>query len=318
MTERSTRVSARPKPGPRRPRGAVQPRSVNQPKAVRRSEHGVSKRRTGTHEKAPGRGSAPARAQKSPRPPVDRATNRRWWLGVGLFTIVAFLFALLEAPAFEASQTQINGHARTNEGAIVAALQISDDQALLTYDTDAAAQRVAELPWVEHVEVIRQWPSTARVVIRERAVRFGLGDRTGLNWFVVGEDRVAIESRSTPPTGVPLIVAADPIMESVVLGEPIDGVARVVGLVDGLPEQLDSWVSLWSIDDDGVVRANLVGSAEAVFGPAGDSRTQFVSLASILNGGTPLACIRTIDLSTPDTPVINRDPACVLASQELQ
>lgn len=231
---------------------------------------------------------------------------------------MALLVALLEAPAFEASQTQINGHARTNEGAIAAALAISDDQALVTYDTDAAARRVAELPWVERVDVVRQWPSTVRVVIRERAVMVGLGDRTGHSWIVVGEDRVAIESRSTPPTGVPLIVAADPIMESVVLGEPIEGVTRVVGLVEDLPEQLDSWVSLWSIDDDGVVRANLVGSAEAVFGPAGDSRTQFVSLASILNGGTELACIRTIDLSTPDTPVINRDPGCVLASQELQ
>ena len=61
----------------------------------------------------------------------------------------------------------------------------------------------------------------------------------------------------------------------------------------------------------------LVGSATAVFGREPDHRTQFVSLASILDGGTSLVCVERIDLRIPDTPIIDRGAACMTAALEL-
>ena len=332
MAERAMHVSPSPKPGPRprstRPTG-LRPshqsretpfRQTAPRKPLRHSEHGVPKRRVGNdvpRQRKPERPQRPPREPREPRPPLDKATNRRLWLGVFALAAVAFVFAIFEAPQFEATRTQVSGHARTSDGAIDAALAVTDDQALITYDTREAAARIEQLPWVERASVVRQWPSTLRVVVREHAVTAGIGDESGQRWFVAGSDRYAIEESSTPPAGVPLIIADDSIIESVALGEPIERIERVYDLALEVPGQLDPWISLWSVDGDGVVAANLTGSAHAVFGAAGDTRTQFVSLASILDGGPSLTCIEQIDLSTPDTPVIHRNPACIAVSRDV-
>ncbi len=307
MTERAMRVGSRPRPGPR-------PRQ-----ASRQTVHGSTKRRVAVQRpREPTRAQRPPRPPREvrePRPPIDRVWNRRLWLAVGVFAIGSFIFAVFEAPVFEAASTQISGHARTSQGTIDAALAIPDDQALITYDTGAAADRLVALPWVERAAVVRQWPSTVRVVIREHAVVAGIGDTTGQRWILLGEDRLAIEERFTPPADVPLIVVDDSIYGAANLGEQVAGVERAYGLATGIPTQLDPWVAMWSVDASGSVTANLRGSASAIFGPAGETRTQFVSLASILGGGASLSCIDVIDLSTPDTPVIHRGASCIETSR---
>jgi len=315
MAEREMSGSPRPKPGPRTSNGHRHRSNPRPAATARTSVHGVSKRRVG--HQVP-REKRRARQELPVRPPIDRARNRRWWIGVVVLSIVAFIIAIFEAPVFEVTRTQISGQARTNIGAIEAALAIPEDQALLTYDTDEAADRVRALPWVESASVVRQWPSSVRVVVRERAVAVGVGNPSGERWFLTGTDQLAIEQRPTPPAGVPLIVADDSIIEAVALGEEIAGIDRAFNLASDIPNQLDPWVSLWSIDETGVVTANLTGSAIAVFGAAGDTRTQFVSLASILQGGPLLTCIDVIDLSTADTPVIHRNPSCLTLSRELE
>ena len=322
MSERTMRAGSRPRPGPR-------PRAVNRQSvhgstkrrvgADRQSVHGSTKRRVGADRHVDPPRARPRRAseEREPRPPIDRARNRRWWLGVVVLAIAAFIFAIFEAPAFEAASTQISGHARTSAGTIDAMLAIPDDQALITYDTGAAEQRLQELPWVQNASVVRQWPSTVRVVVREHAVVAGVGDVTGQRWMLVGEDRLAIEERFTPPANVPLIVVDDSIYDAALVGDPIAGIERAYGLAINIPSQLDPWVATWSVDEVGSVTANLTGSASAIFGPAGETRTQFVSLASILGGGASLSCIDVIDLSTPDTPVIHRGGSCITASRAL-
>ena len=85
----------------------------------------------------------------------------------------------------------------------------------------------------------------------------------------------------------------------------------MVGLALSLPSQLEPWIDSWTMDGSGRITAELVGSAAARFGFAEQPATQFVSLAAILDGGTSLACITSIDLRVADTPVIHRDLACL-------
>ncbi len=248
---------------------------------------------------------------------MSGATKLRWFL-VALFVSVAgFVVALLEAPTFEAQTVQISGAARTSEGAILEALAIDDDQALLTYDTQAGREAVADLAWVEAVSLTRQWPSTLRVVVRERTVSAAIVEPSGDEWVVLAGDGVVVEYRMSPPSGVPLIIATDEVVEASVIGEPLAGVDRVLEISADLPLQLDPWVTTWSADAEGVVTAELVGSASANFGRLDDHRTQFVSLASILNGGASLVCLEVIDLTIADTPVLHRDPDCLIRSAEL-
>ena len=231
--------------------------------------------------------------------------------------VVLVAVTVLEAPLFEARSVQLSGNARTNEGRIHDALAIPADQALLLYDFGAAELAVSELPWVKEVEVTRQWPSTVRVVVTERGVVAALGRPDGSEWVVISDDGVVVENRATPPANVPLIVATHEIVNGTSIGESVPDAERALEVALNVPGQLDAWITTWTLDENLDLTAELVGSAEVNFGAFEDQRTQFVSLASILDGGAELTCLDRIDLSVADTPVLDRNAACIVEAAQL-
>lgn len=241
----------------------------------------------------------------------------RWWFIGALLAVIIVIVALLRAPFFAISEVQLTGEARTSEGTILDVLAIPEGQALASYDVSGAEDEIALLPWVEQVDVTRGWPSTLRVQIRERVPAAAITAAAGREWVVVSNDGHVLERRLTPPSKVPLIVAARGIIENVQIGEVADEALRPISVATNLPTQLLPWVDSWTVDGTGLVTAELVGSARALFGSETDNRTQFVSLASILSGGSSLVCISEIDLTIGDTPVVHRNDACLRASAGL-
>lgn len=345
MAKPTRTPTARPKPGPRKPKGST---------AAHRSgpaPHGTTRRRVAHQTAKPARqkkltGSGARGATKKatadverksrqvterksrqvtaasipfhrPEREVEPATVAKWWLLVGLVITIGFVVSVLEAPFFEARSVQVSGIARTSDGAVMETIALEPDKALLRYDTNEAQERLATLPWVKSVEVTRQWPSTVRVVVRERSVWATLGTPSGTRWLVLGDDGVVVEERLTPPTGVPVIIGTETIVDQSQVGETLAGAERALEISHDLPLQLDPWITTWTTDDAGRVSAHLVGSAVAEFGAFEDHRTQFVSLASILDGGAPLTCLDTIDLSVADTPVLHRNATCMSAAREM-
>lgn len=304
MAKPTRATSARPKPGPR----PAHHRSGPAP-------HGTTRRRTRHQAAAPER-SEGREATTSTTRDVERKSRQVLAIAV-LIVVIGFVVAVLEAPFFEARSVQVSGISRTSNGAILDTLDLQPDVALLRYDMRAAEEQLAALPWVKDVEVTRQWPSTVRVVVRERSVWATLGTPSGSRWLVLGDDGVVVEERLTPPTGVPVIIGTRAIVEQAVIAEPLAGAERVLEIAHDLPLQLDPWITTWSTDDEGRVSARLVGSAVAEFGAFEDHRTQFVSLASILDGGAPLTCLSTIDLSVADTPVLHRNAECMTAARAM-
>ncbi len=327
MAKPTRSSSARPKPGPRpanhrsgpAPHGTTRRRTAHQPTPAPKKRKPKPQVKAQLRPKQTPNPQAkkrePANPQSIPfhRPEreVAPATVAKWWLLAGIVVAIGFIVAVLEAPFFEARTVQISGVARTSNGAVLDTLNLQPDAALLRYDLSNAEEKLAVLPWIKNVEVSRQWPSTVRVVVRERSVWATLGTPSGSRWLVLGDDGVVVEERLTPPTGVPVIIGTAAIVDQAQLGQPLTGAERVLEIAHDLPLQLDPWITTWTTDDDGRVTAQLVGSAEAEFGAFEDHRTQFVSLASILDGGAPLACLSVIDLSVADTPVLHRDSQCV-------
>ena len=302
--------TTRPRPAPRPNRPGPRPRPHGE-------RPGPRPRGAGRRSAAP----APAPARRTRREePVEREPitfSWRWGFIGALVIALLAVAALLRAPFFAIGEVQISGESRTSEGAIRAALAIDAEQALATYDTDAAELLIAELPWVEAVEVRRGWPSTLRVQIRERVPAAAFAPETGARWVVVSDSGHVLERRMTPPVGVPLVVVPQALVGAAVIGEVLPDSEGVLATSTNLPTQLEPWVESWTMHADGVVAAELVGSATAVFGREPDHRTQFVSLASILDGGTSLVCVERIDLRIPDTPIIDRNVACMTAALEL-
>jgi hypothetical protein len=319
MAERTRRTSTRPRPGPRpnpSAHGSRRRRVAHQAKQSTGAKRAAkSHARAGRSARA--QESSPAREQTGTREPRTRRQISTLWIGAIVLFAIGALIAMVESPFFEVNDVQISGASRTSDGAILDALQVGSNQALLTYDTSKGRNVVADLPWVEAVSVTRQWPSTLRVVVRERTVAAAIGRPSGSEWAVVSTDGVVVEYRMTPPSGVPLIVATTDLVDASSIGAPLAGVERALEIARDLPLQLDPWVTTWSVDADGVVVAELVGSARADFGKLDDHRTQFVSLASILNGGAELVCLDTIDLTISDTPVLHRNATCLSMSRDL-
>lgn len=273
----------------------------------------------GVRRDYPGQASIPER-NSTESDPREKQSNRavvRWWLLGVIALVAAIIFSVLEAPMFEAHSVQLSGNARTSEGLVLEALAIPDDQALALYDIEAAEASVGALPWVSEVDIVRLWPGTVQVVLKERGVAASIGRPDGREWLVVADDGIVVERRATPPGGVPLIVATHGVVDRASVGQPVEEAAHALEVVLDIPAQLDPWITTWSIDDAGSLTAELVGSAQANFGSFEEPRTQFVSLASIVNGGAELTCLARIDLSVADTPVLHRDRACITASAEL-
>lgn len=314
--------NARPQPGQRQQRSTTATVSSIPLRKRTRPDHGDTRRRTGrpVAEKrriAERARIAAKRVSEADNEDSNGSTGRRgWWLLGIIILATATVLALFEASFFEVRSVQVTGNAQTNEGLILDTLAVPDDQALLTHDIDGATEAIAGLPWVADVEITRRWPSTLRVVITEHGVAASIGRPNGSEWLVLAGDGSVIERRPTPPASVPLIIGTDPMVNQAEVGEPVQIANRALEIIFDVPLQLDGWITTWALDDTGTLTAELVGSAEANFGAFEDPRTQFVSLASILDGGAELTCLDRIDLSVPDTPVLHRNTACILAAYE--
>ncbi|NNC78853.1 MAG: FtsQ-type POTRA domain-containing protein [Acidimicrobiales bacterium] len=276
----------------------------------RATEHGETRRRRG---RAPERTDPIAVAEEA----ADAARRRipwTWWALAAVVVLVTLAALVLRAPFFAVNHVQLNGESRTSEGAVLEALQIIEGESLARFNTNEAADRVGELPWVESVSVNRGWPSTLQVTLRERTPAAALAVDGGATWVVVDATGHVLEHRLTPPTTLPLVHVPREIGVSVPVGGVIDAAKPVLDVATSTPAQLTAWVDTWTMTADGEIFVELVGSARAVLGSERDHRTQFVSLASIVDGGTSLVCISSIDLRVPDTPVIERDADCLAAS----
>ncbi len=297
-------------------------------KAEMTTEMNATTRRHRQQRRAKSRAAAPGprgRRPQSQSPSAKSAEPRevrgrhpldgwRGWLLVGAFAVAAAVFVVLKAPVFSIDEVQISGAARTSEGAILSALDIPSGTALATWDAGPGTEAIAALPWVEEVRITKAYPATVRVVVRERAVTASVGSPIRQEWLVISEDGHVLERRMTPAGDSRIVLAPAYVIDDAMVGDRVSDVDPAIVASTGLPLQLDAWVDHWRIDADGAVTIGLVGGAEAHLGRTGEHRTQYVSLASILDGGTSLVCIDHIDLEVADTPVITRDAECLVAA----
>ncbi|MFV8395145.1 cell division protein FtsQ/DivIB [Corynebacterium hindlerae] len=120
--------------------------------------------------------------------------------GVGAAVLLAVVAAavLLFVPTFQVSRIDVTGNSETAAEDVESASGIALGVPLVRLNLQQAAEGVAQLPWVAKVNVERDFPSTARIVVEERqAVLFArrndgehLVDATGRPFVI-----------QTPPSG---------------------------------------------------------------------------------------------------------------------
>lgn len=153
---------------------------------------------------------------------------------------------VLRSPLVDVDRVQVDGAVATDPAAVVAASGVDRGDPMVSVDLGAAGRRVAALPWVDDVRVLRRWPGTVRVVVTERRAVATVAHPAG--WATL-DDSGRVLAVTTARPGLPVI--AGRVSETP--GASVSPeVAEVAAVVAALPESIDDGVRRVTTGDDGV------------------------------------------------------------------
>jgi len=203
--------------------------------------------------------------------------------------LVAWL--LFVSSLFGVANVQVQGVSRVAETDVVDAANIAAGTPLARLDTAAVAARVARIPAVGSVDVVRDWPRGVTIVIHERvpaAVRergsgFVLVDRTG----------VVFDQVATRPKHLPLVSAP------VSAGAP--ALRAALDVLDAVPSSIRGEVRSVRAASPDEVTVQLTHHRTVVWGDTGLGSRKGAVLAVLL---TRKAAV--YDVSVPDAPTTRK------------
>ncbi|MGH8791321.1 MAG: cell division protein FtsQ/DivIB [Stackebrandtia sp.] len=195
------------------------------------------------------------------------------------------------SPALAVESVEVSGATFTDVEDVRAAAKVPAGTALATVDADAVAERVAQLPEVRRVSVVRDWPHTVVVEIVERSPRLAVPD--GKKFILVDEFGVAYRTVSERPGDAVLAKLKDP-------GREDPSTAAVLTVTSALTPKLEN--ILVEVDAEAATRVTL---------ELEDGRTVFWGDASESDRKAEVATVllqrseKHIDVSAPDVPTVS-------------
>jgi cell division protein FtsQ len=227
-----------------------------------------------------------------------RRRVRLVWGLVLVAVVGAVGYLVLASPWLRVSQVRVDGLSRVSPASVHLVTAGEQGRAMLLVDSAGLARRLAEVPLVRSVDVVRRWPSTLVVTVHERQPAaavpaagggFRLLDRDG-----VQADQVATRPATVPVLDVDLAKAGAPAL------------AAALDVLDGLPADLRkglTGVGAGSID---AVWFTLDGKGKVVWGSSDRSDRKAVALRALLQVAPGTSGGRAVfDVSSPDAPAMS-------------
>ena len=177
-----------------------------------------------------------------------------------------------------------------------------DAQPMFDVRTSTVEARLAVFSWIRSVSVVRHWPSTVVLVVRERSpVAVAFTSAHALHYVdAVGHDLGAAPLHVNLPT-----LEYSPRRGS---AWPFEGEGAGAALVAShLPRAFAAQVSVISEDHDGVVTLTMTTPVRFVLGQAIDLEAKFVSIASVI-AHSHLHAGDVVDVSVPGTLAVTGPP----------
>ncbi|MBN9104298.1 MAG: FtsQ-type POTRA domain-containing protein [Propionibacteriaceae bacterium] len=117
----------------------------------------------------------------------------------GLVYLVAF------SPVLAAKAVAVTGTKVLTKQDVLAAAAVDVGTPLARVDTDAVAGRVAGLPPVAQVTVVRSWPDTLQIAVIERKARLAIPASSG--YLIADASGVVFEAAASAPSSLVLVDA---------------------------------------------------------------------------------------------------------------
>ncbi len=232
----------------------------------------------------------PAGPRLAARADAERQERRRLRLrrtcavALALVPVLLLAWVLLASPLLSVHRVQVTGAGRLTPDALQAAAGVPRGVPLARVDTAAVRARVAALPEVRRVRVVRSWPGTVRLEVTERRP-VAAGREADGSWVLVDGAGVRFGRSASPPDGLPQLQASDPAPAVAVLAE--------------LPPALLGQVGVAQLLSASSVVLRLRDGRTVVWGPPGDTARKAAVVAALLP--RPGA---TIDVTTPGVAVV--------------
>ena len=244
-----------------------------------------------------------------------RARRRlRWLVAVAAVLILVLLaLAISRSPVLAVSRFDIDlgGAQHVSIAQVEFAAGVHLHTPMAGVDVDAAASRLAVLPWVQSATVVRRWPNTLSLRIIERTPVAQVPSSTG-GWLLVDESGQLLEARSAPTPGL-LQLKSSPVAARA--GANIGaGPREALALAGRLPPSLVSRLS--DVDGSGgSLHAGIASGGQVRFCGTADLADKILALNTLLARVDP-ARVATIDVCVPAAPVVTAPaaPAPVLTS----
>jgi len=222
-------------------------------------------------------------------------------LVVAAFVVGAVVIA--RSPLLDVDRVEVRGTRQVDPAAVRSAA-VPLGRPMVSVDEDAVARRLEALPWVASAQVVRRWPSTVVVTVRERVpvavVR--TGGRNGSPAQLVDADGVVLgPASSRVADGLPTVLvgrAPEP-------GTTVSDRARqIVAAVHGLDPALRRQVARGTSRADSL-RLVLDDDVTVVLGDASRLAAKSDAVLALLDQADRDS-IDTIDVSVPGSAALTR------------
>src|SRR5690606_17333099 len=220
-----------------------------------------------------------------------RALRRRWIAVLSVLTVLGIAYVLLFTSLLGVRSVEVVGAGDVPAGQIRTAAQVPERRAMLRVDTDAIAERVAEIPGIATVDVSRSWPSTIEIAVTERTPA-GIYD-TGSTLYLVDVGGVVYKQVSERPKGLPEFSLSEVAPDN-------PETRAVIEVRKALPEDLADKVTRWRAETPGSVEFTLRSCKTVRWGNAEDSERKAQVLGALMTRKG-----KTYDVSSPELPTVS-------------
>ena len=172
---------------------------------------------------------------------------------------------------------------------------------MISVDSNKAESLIRMNPWVEEVEINKEWPSSISIWVNSREA-FAYAVTLDGKFATIDANGVVLElyklDSSNDFVGLLVEKLADP-------GSKIVGIEMLLRAARSISPDLQQWIKIISPTASGV-RAELYGSVFVDLGVSEDFTAAMSDLKAVL-GQVELMCIQSIDVSVRENPIIERD-----------
>ena len=222
-----------------------------------------------------------------------------------VFIVLLGLYSATQSELLDVDEIDvlITGGNQISSNEIIELSGISLSQPMISVDSDEAKSLVMSNPWIEEVEINKEWPSAISIWVDLRQAFAYAVTLEGVSATIDEKGTVLKLSKSD---------ASDDLVSLLVeeLAEPgnkILGIEMLLAATEAITPDLKEWIKIISPTASGV-RAELRGSVFVDLGIAEDFSTSMTDLKAVL-GQVELMCIQSIDVSVRENPIVERDMA---------